>query len=182
MTTNKTRLELTHRPASPGDVERICAFPQSVQELFHLFPKADYPLTVDQLTRAMRERTANTVVLANGDVAAFANLNKWEPNGICAIGNVCVAPHYRGCGAGTYLINVLVDTAKQDHNAASVEVSCFETNPDALKLYERLGFSPIKEETRFDKSGATTSLITLSLKTPGWVKPDMRQRKSREGS
>ena len=181
MTTTKTHLKLTHRPAEPGDIERICTFALNAEELFHLYPKADYPLTPNQLHRAMRERTSNTVVLAGDEVAAFANLNKWEPNGVCAIGNVCVASEYRGRGIGTYLIKAMINAARHDYNASSIEVSCFETNPDALDLYKGIGFEHSKEELRFDKTGKTTTLFSLRLDTPGWMKPDVRQNKSREG-
>ena len=36
---------LTHRPVSAEDVLTICDFPQTPQELFFMFPKAQYPLT-----------------------------------------------------------------------------------------------------------------------------------------
>ena len=151
--TIKSHLELTHRPVEHGDVERICTFALNAEELFHLYPKADYPLTPKQLRRAIQERTANTVIVSGNEVVAFANLNKWEPNGICAIGNVCVAQEYRAQGIGSYLIDVMINAARQDFNASSVEVACFETNPGALELYQKIGFYPYKEERRFDKSG-----------------------------
>ena len=40
---------LAHREVRPDDVPTICAFPQSAEELYFLFPKATFPLTPAQL-------------------------------------------------------------------------------------------------------------------------------------
>ena len=40
---------LTHRPIAEKDIQVICGFPQSEDELFFWFPKAVFPLTPLQL-------------------------------------------------------------------------------------------------------------------------------------
>lgn len=57
-----------------------------------MFPKATYPLTPAQLSDAIAQRSGSTVVEGNGLVLGFANFYKAEHGGICALGNVVVAP------------------------------------------------------------------------------------------
>ena len=64
---------LTHRPVLDADIPLICQFPQSEHELFFMFPKASYPLTIDQLKEAIAQRFDSTVVLLDDRVAGFAN-------------------------------------------------------------------------------------------------------------
>ncbi len=64
---------LSHRGVHADDVARICSFPQSAEELYFLFPKATYPLTPEQLRRAIEQRFDSTVVLLDDQVCGFAN-------------------------------------------------------------------------------------------------------------
>ena len=45
------------------DFVAVCEMPQSIDELFFMFPKANYPLTVKQLDVAIMKRWDSTVVL-----------------------------------------------------------------------------------------------------------------------
>ena len=164
------QFKLSHRPVERGDIESLCAFAQTSEELFYLFPKANYPLTPDQLKRAISERTENTVVLLDDALAGFANFYEWEPNGVCAIGNVMIDPNLRGQGLGAYLIKVLSKVAFTKHNARTVHISCFCDNTAGLALYEKLGFQKCGEERRFDKTGNITTLINLELSRNDWIR------------
>ena len=42
-------MDIKIRNVEENDLKEICNFPQNEQELYFMFPKADYPLTVDQL-------------------------------------------------------------------------------------------------------------------------------------
>lgn len=42
----------THRAVEPNDLEIISRFPQNENELYFMYPKAWFPLTVDQLLTA----------------------------------------------------------------------------------------------------------------------------------
>lgn len=64
---------LTHRGAREADRPAIVAFPQNRKELFHIFPAATCPLTVEQLRKAVETRFGSTVVL-QGHAAVAANL------------------------------------------------------------------------------------------------------------
>ena len=154
---------LSHREVRPEDVHGICAFPQSAEELFYLFPKASHPLTPDQLRAAIAQRFDSTVVLLDDRVCGFANFYVRVVSGTCAIGNVVVAPEARGRGAGRYLVETMIRKALLDHRAAEVRISCFNGNVAGLLLYSKLGFAPFAVEPRVDPRGARVALVHMRL-------------------
>ncbi len=154
---------LTHRPVDEKDIQVVCGFPQSEDELFFLFPKAAFPLTPSQLLNAIAQRSNSTVVELGGEVVAFANFYRWEFGGCCSIGNVIVSPSVRGRGVGQYLIRHMVDLAFTKHQAVEVTVSCFNQNVVGLLLYTKLGFQPYATEERKDKKGNRVVLIYMRL-------------------
>ncbi|MBX9753873.1 MAG: GNAT family N-acetyltransferase [Pseudomonadaceae bacterium] len=156
-------MRLTHRPVAEQDLAAICAFTQSPAELFYCFPKADFPLSPAQLQAAIEQRSDSTAVLLDGSVVAFANLYRWESGGVCAIGNVMVAPAARGRGVARYLIEQMNAIAFARHRAREVTVSCFHQNLAGLLLYPQLGFTAYGIEERQDKSGQRVALIHLRL-------------------
>lgn len=156
-------MSLTHRPVTENDLQRICGFPQNEDELFFLFPKAEFPLTSSQLREAVGKRSDSTVVERNGEVVAFANFYRWDVGGCCSIGNVIVSPSTRGCGIGRYLIEQMVALAFSQHRAAEVTISCFNQNVAGLLLYPKLGFRPYAVEERQDKKGNRVALIHMRL-------------------
>lgn len=156
-------MTLTHRPVAERDVPVICGFPQNEDELFFLFPKAQFPLTPSQLRAVIARRSDSTVVERDREVVAFANFFRWEVGGCCSIGNVIVSPAARGCGVGRYLMERMVDLAFSKHQAAEVTVSCFNRNVAGLLLYPKLGFQPYAVEERKDKKGNRVALIHLRL-------------------
>jgi|SRR3989338_5946178 len=156
-------MPLTHRPIEEKDIQVICGFPQSEDELFFLFPKAAFPLTTSQLQNAIAQRSDSTVVELGGKVVAFANFYRWETGGCCSIGNVIVSPAARGRGVGHYLIEQMIGLAFSKHQAAEVTVSCFNQNVAGLLLYPKLGFQPYAVEERRDKKGNQVALIHMRL-------------------
>lgn len=154
---------LTHRPVVDNDIQVICSFPRSEDELFFLFPKAAFPLTPSQLQDAIAQRSDSTVVELGGEVVAFANFYRWEAGGRCSIGNVIVSPVARGRGVGHYLIEKMIGIAFSKHQAAEVTVSCFNQNVTGLLLYPKLGFQPYAIEKRQDKKGNRVALIHMRL-------------------
>ena len=161
-----TGMSLSHRPVERLDVAAICDFPRSEDELFFMYPKADFPLTPPQLEAAIAERSDSTVVELDGQVVAFANFYQWQTHGACSIGNVAVAPRVRGRGVGEYLIRFMIDLAFSKHLADSVTISCFNRNAIGLLLYAKLGFRPEAIEARQDKNGNRVALIHLRLPRP----------------
>jgi ribosomal protein S18 acetylase RimI-like enzyme len=156
-------MPLTHRPVKEKDIQFICGFPQSEDELFFLYPKATFPLVASQLQDAITQRSDSTVVELGGKVVAFANFYRWETGGNCSIGNVIVSPAIRGRGVGRYLIEQMINLAFSKHQATEVTVSCFNKNVAGLLLYPKLGFQPYAIEERKDKKGNPVALIHMRL-------------------
>ncbi|MCU0569668.1 MAG: GNAT family N-acetyltransferase, partial [Oculatellaceae cyanobacterium Prado106] len=67
------------------------------------------------------------------------------------IQSICVAPEWRGRGIGTQLIRYAEERIFRDTPNVSICVSSF--NPDARKLYERLGYQVVGELPDYIISG-----------------------------
>ncbi|WP_343595509.1 GNAT family N-acetyltransferase [Pseudomonas sp.] len=154
-------MHLAHRPVQPGDIPAICCFAQGPDELFYMFPKASYPLTPVQLSEAIAQCSGSTVVEGDGLVLGFANFYKAEHGGICALGNVVVAPAARGQGVARYLVQCMVDLAREQFTAREVWVSCFNHNTAGLLLYPQLGFVPFGIEERQAHDGKRVALVQM---------------------
>lgn len=59
------------------------------------------------------------------------------------IGGMQLLPEYRGGGIGTKILNNLIVEAHEKNKSIKLEV--FHNNPQAQKLYERVGFSVTDE-------------------------------------
>ena len=134
-----------------------------------MFPRAAYPLTVEQLRAAVAARSESTVMLQNGLIIAFANFYLCQPGEVCAIGNVIVAAPARGQGAGRALIEAMARIAFTKYAVQRVEVSCFNQNTAGLLFYPKLGFTPLSIEERLDSHAEKVALIHLALTRPHWL-------------
>ncbi|MBW5444457.1 GNAT family N-acetyltransferase [Cohnella sp. CFH 77786] len=139
-------MELVYRSLAPDDLEAICSFPQSAEELFYVSPKASYPLTPEQIWQTASERFHPTVVCdaESGKVAAYANLYDWnEEEKSCWLGNVIVAPSWRGRGgAAEFLLQAMMEQARVKLGADRLKLYCHNPNTRALLFYIRIGFAP----------------------------------------
>ncbi|MGY3297390.1 RimJ/RimL family protein N-acetyltransferase [Pseudomonas sp. TE6288] len=154
-------MPLSHRPVQPADIATLCGFPQSPDELFYMFPKATYPLTPAQLSEAIAQRSGSTVIEADGVIVGFANLYKAEHGGVCALGNVVVAPAARGQGVARYLVQCMIALAREEFAAREIWVSCFNHNTAGLLLYPQLGFVPFGIEERRAPDGSRVALVQM---------------------
>ena len=92
----------TYRAVENNDLEIISKFPQNEDELFFMFPKAVYPLTVEQIQTSIESRYDSTVIMLENIVVGFANFYEANVGQNCSIGNVIVNPLFRGKGAGVF--------------------------------------------------------------------------------
>ncbi len=150
---------LSQRPACAADLPSLVAFPQNAQELFFCFPRAHWPLSVEQLAKAMAERDDSSVILLDGRVAGFANFYQVVQGQYCALGNLMIAPWARGQGVARYLVGVMEQLARQRHAAARMRVSCFNHNTAGLLLYPKLGYRLSGLVERQDPQGARVALL-----------------------
>ena len=118
-----------------------------------------------QLKSAIDSRQNSTVLTHNNSVIGFANFYHWENQGCCKIGNFIVKPDYRGQGAGSFLLEHMMTLAKAAYSATHIEISCFNTNTQALLLYARRGFVPFHIEQRSDHNDQAIALIHMRKST-----------------
>lgn len=150
-----------YRIVETNDLSVIKEFPRDADELYFMYPKATFPLTIDQLQTAIENRFDSMVVLVDDMVAGFANFYEVNNGLHCSIGNVIVNPTYRGKGVATYLIQTMEYLAINKYHAKEVHISCFNANVTGLLLYHKLGFVPYELEKRFDQKLSPVALIKM---------------------
>lgn len=85
-------------------------------------------------------RADYSIILVDGVPAGRLYLHQ-DP-GDLRIMDIALAPEHRGTGIGTMLLREVMERAAAAGDIVSIHVEQF--NP-ALRLYERLGFKPVKE-------------------------------------
>jgi ribosomal protein S18 acetylase RimI-like enzyme len=153
-----------YREADSADLASICLFPKNEDELYFFYPKANFPLTRDQLKSSVDSRFDSTVIISEDTVAGFANFYEVEQDHHCSIGNVIVNPLFRGKGVGEFLINTMEYKAINKYNVKEIHISCFNPNVAGLLLYNKLGYIPYEIEKRFDKKSNPVALIKMKKK------------------
>lgn len=154
--------KLQYRQALASDFEVISQLPQNEEELFWMFPRAIYPLTIDQVKTAVESRYNSIVVLLDNQVVGFANFYEVIENESCSVGNVIVKTDCRGCGIGEYILKILENIALKEHNAKVLHLSCFGINTIGLLLYTKLGYVPHAIEDRVNKHGVRYASVQMT--------------------
>ncbi|BBD09896.1 GNAT family N-acetyltransferase [Desulfovibrio ferrophilus] len=157
----------THRPLETSDLPALCSFPRTAEELFFMFPKANWPVTPGQLGEAAAQRREPTVFLCDETIAGYANILAWEHGNFCEAGNVVVAPAMRRRGLASHMMQTMEVKARDNYAARRLKVSCFSMNVGGLLLYSRLGFLPTGIAPRNGPNGAPHALIHLEKNIPG---------------
>lgn len=153
--------DLSYRPIKITDIDEICRLPQNEEELFFMFPKADYPLSVEQLQTVVENRSDSTVILLDNEIVGFANFYEVKENNYCSIGNVIVNSYFRNKGIGKYLIETMESIALEKYNVREINISCFNMNTKGILLYSKLGYLPYEIEERLDKEKHKIALIKM---------------------
>ncbi len=146
------------RAATLADLPVVCSWVDDADTLFYLHPRAQFPLTVAQLAEAFAARELNTVLLADGAPVAFANCYRHTPGECAMIGNVIVAPAWRGRGAARALLAAMAQQAIAHWQVRELGVSCFNGNVAGLLCYPALGFVPHAVEAR-QRDGQPVALL-----------------------
>jgi ribosomal protein S18 acetylase RimI-like enzyme len=81
------------------------------------------------------------VIVLDGEDAGRLLVDRWVRE--IRIVDITLLDRFRGRGAGSRLLRGLIDEATETGRTLSVHV---EKNNPALRLYERLGFAPVKDE------------------------------------
>ncbi|MDR2037784.1 MAG: GNAT family N-acetyltransferase [Bacteroidales bacterium] len=129
-----------------------------------MFPKAEFPLTVDQLKVTVGSRFDSTVILYNEEITGFANFYEVKEKEFCSIGNVIVHPDFRHKGIGEFLITTMEHIGAEKYQVHESHLSCFNTNTKGILLYSKLGYQPYEIEKWLNKENGLLALIKLKRK------------------
>jgi len=152
---------LSHGTVEVSDLKKICRLPKNEEELFFMFPKAEYPLTESQLEYAINSRFDSTVILYNNVIVGFANFYEVKKNQYSSIGNVVVDANYRNLGIGKYIIQTMEQIAIEKYNVSELHLSCFNTNTKGILLYSKLGYIPYEIEKWLSPQNESLALIKM---------------------
>ena len=152
---------LSYRAVEYRDFEKICILPQNAEDLFFMFPKAEYPFTKNQFEATVNSRFDSTVFLFNEELVGFANFYEVIEQQYCSIGNVIVDSNHRNIGIGEYIVKTMECIGVEKYKVQEFHVSCFNTNTKGLLLYSKLGYKPYETERRINKENKTCVLIKL---------------------
>ncbi|GAA4859110.1 GNAT family N-acetyltransferase [Paenibacillus vulneris] len=134
------------RSLNEGDLETICQFPQSEEELLYMSPRSQYPLIPEKIVQLLQNRYEPSVVMdvKTQEVAGYANLYDLDPAECsCWVGNVIISPEYRGKGAAEFLFDHLLQKAKDSLKVQKAFLWCHNTNTRGLSFYHKYGFKPV---------------------------------------
>lgn len=152
---------LSYRTVELSDLKVISQLPKNEEELFFMFPKAEYPLTENQLESAINSRFDSTVVLFNNTIVGFANFYEVKKNKHSSIGNVVVDANYRNLGIGKYLIQTMEQIAIEKYSVSELHLSCFNTNTKGILLYSKLDYVPYETEKWLSPQKESLALIKM---------------------
>lgn len=152
---------LSHRTVEVSELKKICQLPKDEEELFFMFPKAEYPLTESQLESAINSRFDSTVILFNDIIVGFANFYEVKKSQYVSIGNVVVGANYRNLGIGKYLIQAMEQIAIEKYGVSELHLSCFNTNTKGILLYSKLGYIPYEVEKWLRFQNESLALIKM---------------------
>lgn len=152
---------LSYKAVEVSDLKKICQLPKNEEELFFMFPKAEYPLTESQLESAINSRFDSTVILFNNVIVGFANFYEVKKNQYSSIGNVVVDANYRNQGIGKYLIRKMEQIAIGKYNVSELHLSCFNTNTKGILLYSKLGYIPYEIKKWLSLQNESLALIKM---------------------
>jgi len=152
------------RPLLPDDHQAVCDLILDEEELFLVYPKGEFPLTVDQFEAMLARRVEPTVLLTDGQVVGFAAFYQLRKSRSVYIGNVVVDRSRRGSGLGRNLVSYMSEMAFVKYQLPEVRISVYNRNTRALILYASMGFQPYAIKSRRDPRGNRVALISLSLR------------------
>ncbi len=133
MEPNPLALSVQVRPARLDDaiqLQQTCWPDRPVDSIIELIARTE--------KLAQNQRGLGAVAVCDHTACAFGMLTLWPRT--AEISDLIVSPLLRDQGIGSQIIAYLTDIARRLH-AQTLEIGVALTNPRALALYRRLGFS-----------------------------------------
>lgn len=128
-----------------------------------LFPEDAWPIAAFESELAQEDTRNYWVYEADGLVIGYAGLCTVLP--IADVQTIAISPAYQGRGLGRKLLQLLIDTARK-RRALDVMLEVRFDNPNAIGLYESMGFETIHRRERYYKGGVDALIMRLKLDAP----------------
>lgn len=141
------------RPAAPDDEDFLSQLFASTRPELSLIdlPEMQKQSLMTMQFNAQRQQydasypdAANDIIMLDGQPAGRMLVDKSERE--CTLVDIALLPHHRNAGIGTSLIRELLSQANTAGKPVRLHVA--KSNP-AQRLYERLGFSLVGEQSMY---------------------------------
>lgn len=138
---------LFRRPKPKDDKQLLQLINSLVEEDAQILVNKRYTLKEekiwleDNLKRIKQDRMHLIVVEHKGEIIGSVEVSrgKWRQAHVGTLG-INVKRAYRGMGLGRNLTKTAIEIAKKDERIKILQLSVYETNEIAMKLYENFGF------------------------------------------
>lgn len=146
------------RAAVLDDLETLLAFEQGIMSTERAFDPTikDTPTNYYDLADLITSPDAEVAVAEdNGEIIAsgYALINEAKPflkyYRYVHLGFMYVVPAYRGKGLNKLVLDHLMEWAKSN-SVTEMRLEVYQENVNALKAYEKFGFSPLLLEMRME--------------------------------
>jgi RimJ/RimL family protein N-acetyltransferase len=144
-------MTVTIREAEPKDATKLIAYVQEIASepgLHIILQAGEFNLTVEQEEKFVAncaDADNSLFLIAEADTEIVAVLtcvggHRRAIRHVTELG-ITVAKGWRGCGIGTAMMKRAIEWAKNNGVTTRIELTVFERNRGAIRLYERLGFA-----------------------------------------
>jgi len=123
-------------------IQKILHCFKDKKEVHYVFPTASYPISGEQIRAITDSRKNNTVLLLEDNFVGFANLYSIVPGESCFIGNIIIDPYYREKHAAVFLMQHMIEIAKEKYNIKELNAMCWAENTPGILFYHKNDFSP----------------------------------------
>lgn len=169
--TDRTGQEFVVRTAQPDDAEAMLAYIQPVAEEteFFVLQPDEFPYREDERTwiQDHLDHPAKILLLAEaaGTIIGNVSFEAGPHRRIAHRGNlgISVVKDWRGRGVGTALLQSFLEWAESNPVVEKVCLEVFDTNTNAIRLYQRLGFVEEGRKTKDIKRGDEDYVDTVTM-------------------
>ena len=160
-------------PFTPSDFDRLISWVDSEEFLVQFAgPIFQYPLTKDQLVKYIEQDSR--IIFKVVDLVSSTTIGHAEialaDSGNCRLCRILIGQKgLRGKGLGQELVKILLNRAFNELGAERAELNVYDWNHQAIKCYERVGFTLNPGEIRkLVVNGQTWTSLNMILLKSNW--------------
>lgn len=127
-------------------------------------PLFKFPLTVEQLNASLSDKNRIAFRVVNNQTnSSIGHSELYVSDNSVKLGRILIGDkEQRGKGIGKQIVNLLLDYAFNKLNKTVADLNVFDWNIEAIKCYERVGFS-INPEIRLERKVRDKVWIALNM-------------------